>query len=76
MNGHSGHGHGGPMQCNVRGGELGRARVRGGQLGGTRVRGEEPGGVRVRGREAGGISNGSKQYLVLLLNVLWKHTTE
>ena len=60
----------------VRGGQLGRARVRGGQLGGTRVRGEEPGGVRVRGREAGGISNGSKQYLVLLLNVLWKHTTE
>ena len=42
------------MQCNVRGGELGRARVRGGQLGGTRVRGEEPGGVRVRGRGAGG----------------------
>ena len=40
------------------------------------MRGEEPGGVRVRGREAGGISNGSKQYLVLLLNVLWKHTTE
>ena len=60
----------------VRGGQLGRARVRGGQLGGTRVRGEEPGGVRVRGRGAGGISSGSKQCFVLLLNVLWKHTTE
>ena len=45
-------------------------------LGGTRMRGGDHGGVRVRGRGAGGISGGSKQCLVLLLNVLWKHTTE